>query len=133
MDTYGRVVVAVLSLLVAGYVILLTVWEQLSERWCLLWLGTCAVAIGLAASPRLLSWATTAAGAKYPVSALTLVAIFLLLVLAIHANSEATIQAKRVVSVTQQLALVRRALEQHQGLPDHCPGEESQLPNEEQS
>jgi len=116
MALYGQVIVSLLSLLVAGYVIWLTVRDRLSEQWCLVWLATLGIAIVLAVIPRLLLWATALVGAKYPVSALILVAIFLLVVLAIHANSEATVYGKRIVALTQQLALLRRTVEQHQEL-----------------
>ena len=113
MSIHGQIITTALCLLVVAYVVALTVRGQLSERWCLLWIAAALIAALLVNAPGLLAWVTVLVGARYPASALTMVALFLLLLLAIHAGSEATVYSARIVSLTQQLALVRQALDEH--------------------
>ncbi len=111
MSIHGQIIVGVVSLLVLAYVVSLTVRRELSEQWCLLWIITLGAAIVLVAAPSLLLRMTHLVGAMYPASALTMVALFFLLLLAIHASSEATVHSRRIVTLTQQLALLRQTVE----------------------
>jgi hypothetical protein len=111
MSLHGQIVITVLCVLGLVYVVVLTVSRALSEAWCLLWIGTLSAALVLANVRPLLDWITREMGARYPASALTMVAIFLLVLLAINSHREATLHSRQIAALTRQLALLRATVE----------------------
>ena len=112
MSIQGQIVISVFSLLLLWYVVAMTVRERLSETWCLLWAAVLIAGTILVNWPSLLARATTLVGAVYPASALTMVALVFLLLLAIHASSEATIHSRQIIALAREIALLRHAIEE---------------------
>jgi len=124
----GQIVISLISLLLLIYVVAMTVRQRLSETWCLLWAAVLIAGVVLVDSPWLLARATALVGAIYPASALTMVALFLLLVLAIHASSEATVHSRQIVALARELALLQHAVEQRVAPPTDTGAKDPQPP-----
>ncbi len=113
MTTQGSVIVALLALVLLGFILNMLRKRRLSEEVSLIWIFAFAAVIVLMALPTLTSKVTHLVGAIYPASVLTLLALAFVGVMLVYTSvklSKLTAEV-RALAQRQVLAEARREAE----------------------
>lgn len=105
MTLQGVLVVDVIAVVLAVWVLDLVRTGRLYVGYAVMFVGVFATIVVTVSVPSLLFALTALAGAVFPVSALTLIALTFMAFLNVYVFAQLTILSNRVASVVQELAI----------------------------
>ena len=121
MTLQGVLVVDAIAIVLAVWALDLVRTGRLYVGYAVMFVGVFALIVITVSVPSLLLAVTALAGAVFPVSALTLIALTFMAFLNVYAFSQLTILSNRVASVVQELAIRQASPEDRGGSPPGPP------------
>lgn len=111
MTTQGSIIVALLALVLLGFILNMLRKRRLSEEVSLIWIFAFAAVIVLMALPALTSAVTHLVGAIYPASVLTLLALAFVGVMLVYTSVKLSKLTAEVRALAQRQVLAEAARE----------------------
>lgn len=118
MTVHGIWATVVVCALLAAWVVRLVIRGRLWAGYGVIWLVVLAGAALLVAAPPATALLTRLAGAQYPASALTMVALVFVVIVLIYYSSQLSIIAQRVNRVAQELGTLQMDLREANAAAD---------------
>jgi len=112
VTTQGSIVVALLALMLLGFIVNLLRKRRLSEEVSLIWIFACVAAVLFMALPGLTAEVTHLVGAIYPASMLTLLALTFVGVMLIYTSVKLSKLTAEVRALAQRQVLADAAREE---------------------
>ncbi|HLT15237.1 MAG TPA: DUF2304 domain-containing protein [Acidimicrobiales bacterium] len=118
MTTQAHVFVVVVTLLAVAFVIRLVRRRQLRAKYAMLWVAVCAVIAFMAAVPSVPNRLARGVGIFYQPAAFLFAAVVFLFLVVVHFSYELSRLEERSQVLAQEVALLRRALEERRAEDD---------------
>ncbi len=125
MSLQGIILIDLCGLALIAFIINLVRTQRLYTGYALVWLGSVVVAMLLVSNQPLLARVTTAMGAVFPASAMTLLAFVFIFVVLISISVQLSVLSRRQAELVQALAL--RELLAREGQSEELPSADQPL------